>query len=181
MSTERLTKLELADRFGESAKQIQRYIQEGMPTVGSGYGVRFNWQVCRAWRDNRIRRLEREKIEKSKPLDIENAKARKLEAEAKEAQIRVDQMLGQVVPLSMIDEVAAKISDRMLPILQNAPSNYSLRLEQLGVAADKAQSVIESICTDLTKALQDTSDEHEAEADRDEDEEQEGEADAGAA
>jgi hypothetical protein len=55
----------------------------------------------------------------------------------------------------------------MLPILQNVPSNYGLRLEELGVPADKAEAVLESIATELTKALQSASELLDAAADAD--------------
>jgi phage terminase Nu1 subunit (DNA packaging protein) len=170
MSVERLTKAELAERFGESLKQIQRYVSEGMPH-GSG-GTPYNWHVCRAWRDKRIRRLEKERLDREKPpIDFDMARGRKMEAEAREAELRVEQMLGTVVPLAVIDQIVGKVCGRMLPILQNVPSNYGLQLEKVGVKPEDAERVLESIATDLTRALQSTADDHEAEASADESDE----------
>lgn len=167
MSTKKLTKAELADLFGESPKQIQRYVAEGIPCSGSGKDLRFPWPSVRAWRDQRIRRLEREKLERDKPMDLEEARRRKMEAEARLAEIDVDTRLGQLVPVTVVDDIVGKVCDRMLPILQNVPSNYGMRLEEVGVPAGKAEDVLEAIATELTKALQATADAHEEDAEAD--------------
>lgn len=168
MSTKLITKSTLAERFGESPKQIQRYVSEGMPCTGTGKTLRFAWAECRGWRDERIRRLERERVERDKPSDIEASRARKLEAEAREAEIRVERMLGTVVPLAVVQDVVGKVCDRLLPVLQNVPSNYGFRLEALGITPAAAEIVLEAIATELTKALQSTASDHEAEASADE-------------
>jgi phage terminase Nu1 subunit (DNA packaging protein) len=156
------------DRFGESHKQIERYVGEGMPCDGVGRDRRFPWPECRNWRDERIRKQERDKAEKDVPADIEKARARKMDAEAREAELRVEKMLGAVVPLEMVEEAVGAVCDAILPVLQNIPSNYGLRLEELGVSAADAERVLESIATEITVSMQQTADSHEAAVDDEE-------------
>lgn len=159
MSQTKLTKAEVADRFGESSKQIERYVAEGIPCEGSGHHRLFLWPECRNWRDERLKRLERERIQRDQPLDFEKARSRKMDAEAREAELRVERMLGTVVPLEEVERVIGALCDRLLPILQNLPSNYALRLEELGVEVKQAEMVLESIATELTVALRASADE----------------------
>jgi hypothetical protein len=51
-----LSKSELAAYFYESPKQIERYIAEGMPYMGTGKQRRFPMPECKQWRDQHIRR-----------------------------------------------------------------------------------------------------------------------------
>lgn len=170
MSQKQVKKSDLVEWFGESSKQIERYVAEGMPCEGTGQARRFPWPEVRNWRDERRDRQLREKLEKDKPADIEQARARKMEAEAREAELRVEKMLGSIVPLEMVGEAVGRVVDAAMPVLQNLPSNYGLRLEELGLTSIAAERVLESIATDLTLALQQTADSHEAAAQVDEDE-----------
>lgn len=158
MSQRRLTKADLVDRFGESSKQIERYVAEGIPCEGTGAARRFLWPECRNWRDERVRKLERDKVQRDEPMDFEKSRARKMDAEAREAELRVEKMLGNVVPLDMVTEVAGRIGDRLLASIQNLPANYGLRLEECGVPAAKAEAVLEAIATELTTTLRDAVD-----------------------
>lgn len=155
MAQRNVSKSELCDLFGESARQIEKYVQEGMPCEGTHRSRTFPWPEVRNWRDDRIRRLEREKVQRDEPLDFEKAKGRKMEAEAREAEIRVERMLGTVVPLDVVEEVVGRIADRLLPVLQNLPSNYGLRLEEAGVSAAAAEALLETIALELTTTLRD--------------------------
>lgn len=171
MSQVVLTKPELMDRFGESHKQIERYVAEGMPCEGTGRDRRFPWPEVRNWRDERIRKQERVKVEGDQPADIDKLRARKLELEAREIEVRLETTLGSLVPLEMVGEATGRVVDAAMPVLQNMPSNYGFRLEAVGVSPQVAEDVLTSIATDITKALQDTANVHDAAADADEEEE----------
>jgi hypothetical protein len=114
-------------------------------------------------------------VQRDEPLDLEKAKSRKLDAEAREAELRVERMLGNVVPLEVVGETVGRICDRLLPTLQNIPANYGLRLEELGIAPSRAEAVLEAIATELTETLRDAvesedegeSEQAEADGDRD--------------
>lgn len=168
MSQVTLTKSALMDRFGESHKQIERYVGEGMPCEGVGHKRRFPWPEVRNWRDERIRKQERDRAEKDQPADLDKLRARKMELETREIEIRVETTLGALVPLEAVSDAVGRVVDAAMPVLQNMPSNYGLRLEEVGVPPDVAERVLESIATDLTQALQDTAGLHDEAADQDE-------------
>lgn len=132
MAQKQVSKASLVGLFGESARQIEKYVQEGMPCTGSGRDRRFPWPEVRNWRDDRVRRLEREKVERGQPTDIDEAKRRKEVALAEKAELEVAQLRGDLIPLDLHEQrvealavmLAAQVKglDRYIADVQRATS-----------------------------------------------------------
>lgn len=146
---EEVTRDVLAAILGVDVRSVTNFVNEGMPKESRG---RFVLSVCVRWYVDR----ERAAASSGRGLnDLARARERKTRAEAEEAELRVERMLGNVVPLEVVAITVGRIADRLLPALQNIPSNYTLRLEECGVPAAKAEAVLESIATELTTTLRD--------------------------
>jgi phage terminase Nu1 subunit (DNA packaging protein) len=110
-------------------------------------------------------RRERELAKREvKPASFEDARARKMEAEAREAELRVSKLLGEVIPTDMHETVVGEIADRLRAVIINIPSNYTLHLERLGIAPAQAEAVLEDLAEELTVALRGVADDVEIEA-----------------
>jgi phage terminase Nu1 subunit (DNA packaging protein) len=166
MSQRELTKAQLTDRFGESAKQIERYVKAGIPCAGTGRALRFPWPEVRNWRDERLKRMEREATErKLRPAsddEVKQARNRGAIAEAKLLEIELAEKEGRLVLAEHASQIAGEIADRIRAVLINMPSTYLLHLERLGIAPEPAQGALEEIAAALTVALRGTADDLEA-------------------
>lgn len=140
----------LARLFCVDVRSVGNFTDGGMPKTARG---RFPLVACTQW----YLRRERDTARAGKGLnDLDRARERKTLAEAEEAELRVQQILGNVVPLAVVDDVAGRLADRLLPVLQNIPSNFTLRLEECGMSAAKAEAVLEAIAVELTTTLRDS-------------------------
>lgn len=148
----------LADILKVDVRSIKNLVDQGMPKEKR---ATFVLAACVPWYVER----ERESARANRGLnDLDLARQRKTLAEAQEAELRVAKILGSVIDADVHEEVVGQVCDRLMPVLQNIPSNYGIRLEQLGVEAAAAESVLESIATDLTSALRSTADEMDRES-----------------
>jgi phage terminase Nu1 subunit (DNA packaging protein) len=165
MSQLELTKAQLVDRFGESAKQVERYVAEGMPCTGTGVVRRFPWPEVRNWRDSRVERMAWEAAEKKwKPAgddEVKLARDQRTIAENKMIQIDLAEREGRVITTAHHEAVCSELGERLRAVLINLPGNYSLDLERLGVPVEKAQEVLERIAADVTSKLRDAAEEME--------------------
>src|SRR5574337_615149 len=171
MSQRQLTKAQLTERFGETAKQIERYVHEGLPCTGTGAKRRFPWPEAARWRDDRLRRQEREATErKLKPPEAEDAKQagrRRAVAEAKLVEIELAEKEGSVVSVANLEQVVGEMGDRLRAALINLPSTHGLELERLGLEAKDAERALEEIAQSLTRTLRGVADDLEAETEDD--------------
>lgn len=148
----------LANCFKVDVRSIKNFVDEGMPKVARG---KFPLAECVWWYLER----ERQGARAGKGLnDLDLARQRKTVAEAQEAEHRVAKLLATVIDADVHEEVVGHVCDRLMPILQNLSSNYTLRLEELGIEAGRAESLLEAIAVDLTSALRAVAPQLEAEA-----------------
>lgn len=173
MSQKRVTKAQLVDLFGESAKQIERYVAEGMPCTGTGRARKFPWPEVRNWRDERVRRLEREKVDRTKPASLDDARARKEAALAEKAEIEVAQLRGDVIPLELHEQRVEALCVRLAGPVKGL-SRFVADVQRATTAVEAA-AVLDRISDRLLRALQGEADAIDAEA---VDDEPEADADA---
>jgi len=97
-----VTKAELVKRFGETPKQIERYLVEGIPCTGQGKTRRFPWPAVRHWRDERIRRQERERLtpKSEAPQGFKDAELRSAIADAELKELKLAQLRGDLVQVT---------------------------------------------------------------------------------
>jgi len=166
MSQKELTKAQLCDRFGESAKQIERYVAEGLPCAGTGRARRFPWPEAMRWRDERVKRLERDATEKrltpATADAVQQANNRRRIAEARLIEIELAEREGLLVTTAHVEQVVSELGDRLRAALINLPANHLLDLERVGVDPARAQAVLEQIAEALTRTLRAAADDLEA-------------------
>jgi phage terminase Nu1 subunit (DNA packaging protein) len=108
-------------------------------------------------------RRERELGKKeAKPASVEEARARKIEAEAQIAELDLAERRGRVIATETHEEIVGQVCDRLRAVLLNVPGEFSPKLERCGVEAQKAEEILEEISTELTLRLQNTADDFDA-------------------
>lgn len=155
MSQSKLLKAAAADRLGISPKQLERYVSDGMPCAGTGRARRFPWPEIRRWRDERIRSEARAAAERV--MGTADAKARKLAAEARTAEIELEQLERTLIPLAIHEERIADFCDRLRAVCLNVPGAYVLRVQAANTAAE-AQTVLRALRDELMHTLVATAD-----------------------
>jgi phage terminase Nu1 subunit (DNA packaging protein) len=95
------SKKELADMFGCATTTIDAHRKKGMPTVGEGRATRYNIKECFKWLTAYTVQQEREKWDTTPTgLTEQEAKVRKLTAEALKAELELSKERGVVVNVS---------------------------------------------------------------------------------
>lgn len=159
-----ITLTELAEQTSFATRSLQ-YIRQQEPGVlvtrDRGGRTEYKQPDCAA---NLLKREREIAKREAKPASFEDAKARKMEAEAQLVEMELADRQRRTIQTDVHEEVVGQVGDRLLAVLVNVPGNYSLRLEALGIDAKVAEAVLESISTDLTRALQGTADDLEAAA-----------------
>lgn len=151
MSQRQLTKAQLLDAFCESHKQIERYVAEGMPCTGTGRSRRFPWPEVRNWRDERIRKQEREKAQREQPTNIEDARLRKEVALAEKAEIEVSQLRAEMIPAGMYEQRIEALAVRLAAPVKTL-DRYIADVQRATTAVE-AKAVLDRISDDLLRAL----------------------------
>lgn len=151
-----VTRSGLNEITGKSLPTIDRWIAAGMPVVDRG-GKGKEWQIDTAavfqWRENKIR----EEMTSDAPTDSENARHRKLAAEASLAELELAKQMGRVALIDEFERVQARVMAIIRANLLNVPARASLQL--LGVTdesvfksvlrAEIAQAIDQAVAADI--------------------------------
>lgn len=158
MSTKQLKKAALCERLGRSAKQVERYVAEGMPCTGTGAKRTFPWPESRTWLDAHIRKQEEEAAERRhKPAadgELELAEKRQRIAESRLVVLKVEELEGKLIPMDMheqrvqsvCDSLAASIKGlgRFMGDVQRATSDIDAELVLEKIADELLRSCVGS-------------------------------------
>lgn len=170
MSVRWITLAQLVAETGLSTRALQ-YIRQQEPGVlvarERGGKTEYRQPDCAT----NLRRREREAGKRAatppvQAVDFERARARKMTADAQLAEIEVAKAEGRLVPIEEVVRSGDEVADRLRAVLINLPANYGLRLEEAGVPAAQAESVLEAIAEELTRAIRQVADDLIEEADR---------------
>lgn len=142
---------ELAAILGLSTRQIRNLEAEGMPHEAEGARKSYpipdavQWYVAR-------------EQERAQPTDIEDAKKRKLTAEAETAELELARMRGQLVLVEDVVKEQARVYDHMRAKIlatsaKAAPAMVGLR------SIAEAQVRVEAVMRELMELLAETDDE----------------------
>jgi len=161
MSQLKLKKAALADRLGVSPKQIERYVAAGMPCTGTGGRRTFPWPECRNWRDELLRKQEREAAEKRlKPKaldDLALAEERKAIAESRLMVLKVEELEGSLIPLDMHEQRVQLVCETLAATIKGL-GRYAGDVQRATSDVD-AELVLEKIADDLLRACTGTAEE----------------------
>lgn len=146
----------LAAALGLTPRQIHNLVALGLPREVNGGRAEYPWPAALRWY---VTYREEAAAKRAAPDNADDAKVRKLIAEARLAEITVAEKESTLVPAATLDAVVGELAERLRAVLINIPSQYGLDLERAGVPPAAAQEVLEDIAESLTRALRATPDE----------------------
>lgn len=166
-----ITKAEAAELLGLTERRLEQLVAEDprVPCVGRGKNRRFPWPGLREWRD---RELVQQGVRSVRPQSIEEARARKLAAEADLAEMEAAERRGELMPTTLWRQRFAAACGRLRALLLNLPSRYGPQLLET-LAKRLRPEDLRRIEDFLTRMVQETMAELEASDDVPEDEETE--------
>lgn len=100
-----INKSEVADVFGVSLQTVDQWVRKGLSCTKSGQEVLFNSAAVVAFLELQA---EARAAASSRPADAEEARARKLAAEAELAEMERDERRGQLIPISVVERVVSE-------------------------------------------------------------------------
>lgn len=144
-SVSRLSQSETASRLGLTTRQIHNLRAMGMPSESVEGKVVYLWPAALHWYiEHRIKAAE--------PKDFEEARARKMAAEARLAELEQARMEGRSIDV----EESARVVDAMLTQLRGQlitlPQRWAPALVGLGTLP-KVQAVLEQAVEETLGAL----------------------------
>ena len=164
MAREELTQRELADRLGVVPRTVRRLADAG--TLERQYWEEGN--PTYPWPENRERfwsyktELLRKEIldELGNP---EDPAVRKLEAEARRAELQLQELESLLLPRDVLEETVAELLDRLQSVVLNIPGAWSPHLVKL--KSRRAATVkLRPLMAELIETLRATSDDFDDEA-----------------
>jgi phage terminase Nu1 subunit (DNA packaging protein) len=161
----------LAELYGIDRRTVTNWLRMEPPCPSSveGRERRFDTAAVASWHAARAAAQAVADLERRRPADLEEARRRKLVAEAVLCEMDVRVRDAELIPRDVHERVVEEIGERLRAVCLNTPSNYGLMLERAGVDAAAAQGVLEQLAADLTRALRGVADEPMAEPAVDED------------
>lgn len=178
MRHEKLSKAELAERFGVDVRSITNWVALGMPQRKESGRPVFAWPECREWREVQIRNDARavrhgDDSEERKTKAAEY-RLRQLEIETENAELDLAERRGELVPLEFMRTEFSRISLALRNRLLSVPQTWAVRLGAAQSTIDR-QIMLQDAVNELMPVLNELAD-----TDPDEEEADVGEAPAAA-
>lgn len=122
-----VTMTEAATLLGLTYERLRQFAHEepDLPSVGRGRRRLFLWPALRKWRDAQLRK---EGVHSVRPVSLDEARQRKLAAEADLAEMERDERRGQLVPVALYRQEYEGACSRIRAALLNAPARYAPQL-----------------------------------------------------
>lgn len=118
---EEISCAEAETRLALSRKQIERQLEAGMPGERRSGRIVIFWPDARIWRDEHIRETTLREKALGGPGNANDAKKRKLDAEAELAEIEVAKARGEVVPVEeatrWFEGVCTRVRGKLLGLI----------------------------------------------------------------
>lgn len=153
---ELVTNAEAARRLGMTPVSIGQWAAKpGCPTHGAGAKRRLVWPDFPKWRDQELaRQIRSEAKADSKPGDLEEAKARKMAAEAELAELELAKARGELIAVEDAVKEAEQVFERLRARLIAVPGKEAHRfvgLKRLPHAMKGLRDVIDTALTELSR------------------------------
>ncbi len=154
----RVTQTALAKLFRVDVRTIQRWTKAGMPREGASRSSKYDLPQCIAWR----REEDRKEAEDLRhPKTFEEARARKMAAEAELAELDVMERRGELGTVEEMDEVITTGFGRMRAYGLGAPSRHARDFVGLKTVT-AARNAVRHLITELFDAFHRMGEEDEA-------------------
>lgn len=163
MAERYVSRAEIARQLRVTERTITTWVRDrDFPRRVKGRRVTFPEDRCFAWyvAYKQSEALKRSRSEE--PADLDTARARKMEAEARMAEIELAKLEGELIPLDLFEEQLNVILDRLRAKMINLPGRWAPLL--LGKRTiQEIIAVLEEAAADAMKALVEIADELEDE------------------
>lgn len=140
-----LTQKEMAEVLGLSTRQVANLEVLGMPTKSKAGKKLYPSTPGMRW-------YIHYKVQAAQPADFEEARARKMSAEAELAELDLAQKRGQLIPLEQHGQRLARILERVRARLVAIPGTVAPRLLSLETAVE-AQAVVAGAVAEALEEL----------------------------
>lgn len=127
LERERIPIAEAAARLGLTVRRLQQFVAEhrDVPSIGHGKQRLFLWPELREWRD---KNLIQQGVASVRPGSVEEARARKLAADADLREMEVAERRGMLMPAALFRQDFEAACARIVAHQLNAPGRYAPQL-----------------------------------------------------
>lgn len=148
----RLTRADTARTFGVSATTVDGWISRGLPHDGSGRSKRFDPAAVHEWL---VAEAVRRATPDVAPIEIlDEARQRKMAAEAELTELELQRARGEVVPIQVVIELLAGVLSNIRTRLEGIPSKVCRVLVEM----IDASSIEERLEEEIREALEELAD-----------------------
>jgi phage terminase Nu1 subunit (DNA packaging protein) len=157
-----LKQREAAERLGISTRRLQMLAERGAPKRGEGRTVEYPWPTLRVWYDHY---REETLTKKHRPSNVTDARARKLEAEARLKELEAATAEGRLVEIEAFDLALGEALQRVDRKLKALPTRVGPQVASPRDAPElvaKLREAVEEVRAEL-RAAQDVPNGHGAE------------------
>lgn len=148
------SKAQLAQLLNKDIRSITNYQNEGMPVARAGTRPVYHFQKCIAWFVERERELAR----KGKGLnELDQVRARKTHAEARKAELELEEMEGRLVPLEVHEQRVTRLCEQLAARCKTL-GRYMGDVQR-AMTEIEASQLLERVQDELLRALMGTGDE----------------------
>lgn len=139
--------MEAGKRLGISAQAVGMWAKRpGAPVVEVKGKPRLVWPDFPRWRE---KELERQAKTEAAPTTFDEAKTRKIAAEAELAELELAKERGSLIPIALHGERLAKILERVRARLVAIPGKVAPRLVGVASATEAQAMVNEAVAESL--------------------------------
>jgi phage terminase Nu1 subunit (DNA packaging protein) len=146
-----LTAKQVADYYGVRERTVTNWVNSDPPCPSILDGSRrfFDSATVAAWKEQRAVDAA---ISRANPVDFEEAKGRKMAAEAELTELELARVRGESVPVALFAEKVRDLATKIRSQLLAAPGRYSARV--VGIATlPAAQQQLDAIVRDVLNEL----------------------------
>jgi len=161
MRHEKLSKSEIAERFGVDVRTITNWVGLGMPQRKESGKPIYSWPECREWREEQIRKDARalrhaggDEEAKKKGAEL---RLRQLEIEVEQADLDLAERRGELVPFDFMRGEFGRIAEGLRKALHSLPQTWAERLGSVQSTIDR-QLMLQDAINDLMPILNELAD-----------------------
>jgi phage terminase Nu1 subunit (DNA packaging protein) len=161
-----LTQREAAQELNLSTRQVNRLVDEGLPTQNDRGVVRYAFPACTHWYIQRLRDLAKARHHGDESR--QELERRKLEAQARLAEMDVAERERRLLPIDYIEHQLTLCLERLRAKMLNFPGQWAPHLVGCKTAAE-SQAKLQMAIAEAMQALSETGEDPELDADDDQD------------
>lgn len=114
-----VSQTELARIVGYSTRQVQRFVEQGLPRDGEGRGARYPLAECVQWI---LQHVQAQADASSESLAVKRERAELLKVQRAIAEIELHERQGSVVAIEDAVRLSVEFAERFMTIVKNLPA-----------------------------------------------------------